>query len=1095
MTEDQLEQEALGWLAEVGYQHRYGPELAPDGSTPERSDYRQVLLIERLRQAVAALNPNVPTAAREDAVKQVVDLGTPVLLAANRQFHRLLVTGVPVQYQRDGETRGDFVRLVDWADPARNEWLAVNQFSVQGPRHTRRPDIVLFVNGLPLVLIELKNPADPNADVWKAFQQIQTYKEQIADAFQYNEVLVISDGTDALLGSLSSDSERFMAWRTIDGVTLDPLGPFNELQTLVRGVLAPAYLLDYLRFFVLFEEASEDAGLVKKIAGYHQFHAVRAAIAQVIAASRPDGLPSVRGKGGVVWHTQGSGKSITMTCFAARVMQEPAMENPTIVVITDRNDLDGQLFGVFSLAQDLLRERPVQAGTRQELRALLGNRPSGGIVFATIQKFMPGEDEDAFPLLSDRHNIVVIADEAHRTQYGFEAKLKTLKQRPSLGNLATVLTTGAGEPSQHKVEFAPTVDRYQVARYQVGYAQHLRDALPHATFVAFTGTPVSGEDRDTRAVFGDYISVYDMQQAKEDGATVAIYYESRLAKLGLKADELATIDDEVDELAEDEEESQRALLKSRWAALEKVVGAEPRIASVAADLVEHFEERNRAMTGKAMVVGMSRDICVHLYNEIIQLRPDWHSADPEQGAIKIVMTGSASDKALLRPHIYSAQVKKRLEKRFKNPGDPLRMVIVRDMWLTGFDAPCVHTLYIDKPMKGHNLMQAIARVNRVFKDKQGGLVVDYIGIANELKSALKEYTASKGRGRPTVDAHEAYSVLAEKLDALRGMLAGTNGHGFDYSGFLTGGHVAAPATPPRGAGPAKPAPGGLHSLLAGAANFVLGIKDGKKRFADLALAMSKAFTLCCTLDEAKAVREEVAFFQAVKVILTKREISEAKKTDEARELAIRQIIASAVVSEEVVDIFDAVGLDKPNIGILDDAFLAEVRNLPERNLAVELLGRLLEGEIKSRFAGNVVQNKKFSDMLTDVVQRYQNRSIEAAQVMEELVQMAKKFREAAARGEQLGLTEDEVRFYDALANNESAVRELTDETLKKIAHELAENLRKNLSVDWSARESVQAKLRLMVKRILRKYKYPPDQQDAAVELVLQQAKALGEAWA
>jgi type I restriction enzyme R subunit len=1075
MTEDQLEHEALGWLADVGYQHRYGPELAPDGSTPERSDYRQVLLVERLRQAVAALNPNVPTAAREDAVKQVVDLGTPVLLAANRQFHRLLVTGVPVQYQRDGETRGDFVKLVDWAAPARNEWLAVNQFSITGPHHTRRPDIILFVNGLPLVLIELKNPADANADVWKAFQQIQTYKEQIADAFQYNEVLVISDGTDALLGSLSSDSERFMAWRTIDGVTLDPLGPFNELQTLVRGVLAPAYLLDYLRFFVLFED---DGGLVKKIAGYHQFHAVRAAIAQVIAASRPDGLPSLRGKGGVVWHTQGSGKSITMTCFAARVMQEPAMENPTIVVITDRNDLDGQLFGVFSLAQDLLRERPVQAATRQELRALLGNRPSGGIVFATIQKFMPGEDEDAFPLLSSRHNIVVIADEAHRTQYGFEAKLKTLKQRPSLGNLATELTTGAGEHPPHKVEFAPTVDRYQVARYQVGYAQHLRDALPHATFVAFTGTPVSGEDRDTRAVFGDYISVYDMQQAKEDGATVAIYYESRLAKLGLKAEELATIDDEVDELAEDEEESQQAKLKSRWAALEGVVGAEPRIASVAADLVAHFEERGKAQTGKAMVVGMSRDICVHLYNEIIKLRPDWHSADPEQGAIKIVMTGSASDKALLRAHIYSAQVKKRLEKRFKNPGDPLRMVIVRDMWLTGFDAPCVHTLYIDKPMKGHNLMQAIARVNRVFKDKQGGLVVDYIGIANELKSALKEYTASKGRGRPTVDAHEAYSVLAEKLDALRGMLAGTNGNGFDYSGFLTGG----------------------HKTLAGAANFVLGLsssqgRDGKKRFCDLALAMSKAFTLCCTLDEAKAVREEVAFFQAVKVILTKRELSQQKKTDEERELAIRQIINSAVVSEEVVDIFDAVGLDKPNIGILDDAFIAEVRNLPERNLAVELLERLLEGEIKSRFAGNVVQNKKFSDMLTDVVQRYQNRSIEAAQVMEELVQMAGKFREAAARGEQLGLNEDEVRFYDALANNESAVRELTDETLKKIAHELAENLRKNLTVDWSARESVQAKLRLMVKRILRKYKYPPDQQDAAVELVLQQAKALGEAWA
>ena len=1056
MTEDQLEQECLGWLADVGYTRLYGPDIAPDGPAPERASYREVVLKQRLRQAVAALNPGVPAAAREDAVKQVLDLGTPALMAANRHLHRLLVAGVPVQYQQGGETRGDFVRLVDWADPARNEWLAVNQFSITGPHHTRRPDIILFVNGLPLVLVELKNPADVNADVWKAFHQIETYKAQIADVFQYNEVLVISDGTDALLGSLSADTERYMAWRTIDGVTVDPLGPFNELQTLVRGVLAPAYLLDYLRYFVLFED---DGALVKKIAGYHQFHAVRAAIVQVVAASRPNGAPGVRGKGGVVWHTQGSGKSITMTCFAARVMQEPLMANPTIVVITDRNDLDGQLFGVFSLAQDLLREQPVQATTRQELRRLLGNRPSGGIVFATIQKFMPGEDEDAFPLLSSRSNIVVIADEAHRTQYGFEAKLKTLKPR----SLTTALSTGDGVPAPARAEFAPTVDRYQV-----GYAQHLRDALPNATFVAFTGTPVSGEDRDTRAVFGDYISVYDMQQAKEDGATVAIYYESRLAKLGLKAEELATIDGEVEELTEDEEEeAQRERLKSRWAALEKVVGAQPRVARVAADLVAHFDERNKAQTGKAMVVAMSRDICVHLYDEIVKLRPDWHSDDPEAGAIKIVMTGSASDRALLRPHIHSAQVKKRLEKRFKDPSDVLRLVIVRDMWLTGFDAPCVHTLYIDKPMKGHNLMQAIARVNRVFKDKQGGLVVDYIGIANELKSALKEYTASKGRGRPTVDAHEAYSLLAEKLDALRAML-----HGYDYSGFLSGG----------------------HKTLAGAANHVLGMKDGKRRFADTALAMSKAFTLCCTLDEAKAVREEVAFFQGVKVLLTKRDITQQKKTDEARELAIRQIIDAAVVSEEVVDIFDAVGLDKPNIGILDDAFLAEVRNLPERNLAVELLERLLEGEIKSRFAGNLVQHKKFSDMLSDVVQRYQNRSIEAAQVMEELVQMAKKFQAAAARGEQLGLTEDEIRFYDALANNESAVRELSDETLKKIAHELAENLRQNLTVDWSQRESVQAKLRLMVKRILRKYKYPPDEQEAAVELVLQQAKALGEAW-
>ncbi|HFK1883407.1 TPA: type I restriction endonuclease subunit R [Pseudomonas aeruginosa] len=1032
MTEDQLEQETLGWLAEVGYEHLYGPDIAHDGDNPERESYRDVLLTMRLRTAIARLNPQIPLVAREDALRQVLELGVPVQLSANRLFHRLLVGGVPVQYQKDGETRGDFVRLIDWADVRANEWLAINQFSIQGPKHTRRPDIILFVNGLPLVLLELKNPADVNANLVKAFDQIQTYKEQIPDVFHYNEILVISDGSEARMGSLSADIERFARWRTIDGGTVDPLGEFNELETLVRGVLQPALLLDYLRYFVLFED---DGRLVKKIAGYHQFHAVRAAIQQVVSASRPGGTH----KGGVVWHTQGSGKSITMTCFAARVMQEAAMENPTIVVITDRNDLDGQLFGVFSLSQDLLREQPVQALTRGDLREKLANRPSGGIVFATIQKFMPGEDEDSFPVLSTRSNIVVVADEAHRTQYGFSASLKV----PDL-----------------KVAEAS-------ARYQVGYAQHLRDALPNATFVAFTGTPVSSEDRDTRAVFGDYIHVYDMQQAKEDGATVAIYYESRLAKLSLKDSELAHIDDEVDELAEDEEEDQQSRLKSRWAALEKVVGAEPRIKSVAADLVAHFEERNQAQRGKAMVVAMSREICVHLYNEIIALRPEWHDEDPEKGAVKIVMTGSASDKALLRPHIFPGQVKKRLEKRFKDPADPLQMVIVRDMWLTGFDAPCVHTLYVDKPMKGHNLMQAIARVNRVFKDKQGGLVVDYIGIANELKAALKEYTASKGRGRPTVDAHEAYAVLEEKLDVLRSLL-----HGFDYGDFLTGG----------------------HKLLAGAANHVLGLEDGKKRFADNALAMSKDFTLCCTLDEAKAVREEVAFLQAIKVLLTKRDISAQKKTDEERELAIRQIIGNAVVSGEVVDVFEAVGLDKPNIGLLDDEFLAEVRNLPEKNLAVELLERLLEGEIKSKFASNLSQEKKFSELLDSVIKRYQNRSIETAQVIEELIEMAKKFAAASKRGDALGLNDDELAFYDALANNEASVRELGDEILAKIAHELTDSLRQNVTVDWNNRDSVRAKLRLLVKRILRKYKYPPDQQEEAAQLVLAQAETLCEAW-
>ncbi|BBT07528.1 type I restriction endonuclease subunit R [Aeromonas hydrophila] len=1031
MTEDQLEQEVLGWLAEVGYRVVCGYDVAPDSDKPWRANFNQVLLLDQLRGAIARLNPSVPMVAREDALAQVVNLDTPAQLSANRAFHRLLVNGVPVQYQRDGETVGDFVRLVDFENPAANEWLAINQFTIKGPKHTRRPDIILFVNGLPLVVLELKNPADVHADIWKAFDQLQTYKEQIPDLFQYNEIMIASDGSEARMGSLSADAERFMQWRTVDGVNLDPYGEFGELETMVRGILSPAMLLDYLRFFVLFED---DGRLVKKIAGYHQFHAVRAAIEQVVLASRPDGSH----KGGVVWHTQGSGKSITMTCFAARVMRDAAMENPTIVVITDRNDLDGQLFGVFSLSQDLLREQPVQVSTRGDLRDKLGNRPSGGIVFTTIQKFMPGEDEDTFPVLSDRANIVVIADEAHRTQYGFSASLK-----------------------------APGKVAEGAARYQVGYAQHLRDALPNATFVAFTGTPVSAEDRDTRAVFGDYIHVYDMQQAKDDGATVAIYYESRLAKLSLNNEELPHIDDEVDELAEDEEESEQAKLKSRWAALEKVVGSKPRIERVAADLVAHFEERNQAQHGKAMVVAMSREICVHLYDAIVALRPDWHDTDPDKGAIKIVMTGSASDKALLRPHIHATQVKKRLEKRFKDPSDPLKLVIVRDMWLTGFDAPCVHTLYVDKPMKGHNLMQAIARVNRVFKDKQGGLVVDYIGIANELKSAIKEYTASRGRGRPTVDAREAYAVLEEKLDVLRSML-----HGFDYSDYLTGG----------------------HKLLARAADFILGLEDGKKRFADNALAMSKAFTLCCTLDEAKAVREEVAFLQAVKVMLTKKEVTRKKKTDEERDLAIRQIIGNAVVSGDVVDVFEAVGLDKPNIGLLDDEFLAEVRNLPERNLAVELLERLLEGEIKAKFATNLSQEKKFSEMLTKVIQRYQNRSIETAQVIEELIDMAKKFAAVSKRGQALGLNDDELAFYDALANNEASVRELGDEILAKIAHELTASLRRSVTVDWSSRESVRARLRLLVKRILRKYKYPPDQQEEAAQLVLAQAESLCEVW-
>lgn len=1039
IDENMAEQAALDWFEELGYERVFGPDIAPDGSEQERESYKQVVLADRLMTALVRLNPHIPASILEDAARQVIHGNAAGLMQANRQFHRWLTDGVPVEINKQvgemSETLGDFVALIDFANPANNEWLAVNQYSIEGPKHTRRPDVVVFVNGLPLGVIELKNPADESADIWAAFNQLQTYKEDIADLFVFNEVLAISDYTLARVGSLSADQERFSTWRTIDGVNLDPLGELQQLETLIRGFFRKDFFLDYLRYFVLFE----DDGNVKKIAGYHQFHAVRAVVQSVIQASRPGG----NRKGGVVWHTQGSGKSIEMTCLAGHLMTAPEMNNPTIVVVTDRNDLDNQLFETFAGAAELLRESPARAGTRPDLRAKLANRPSGGIVFTTIQKFAPFEDEDGYPLLSDRENIVVICDEAHRSQYGFGARLPGLED--AAGMMSTVLKTGV--------------------RY--GYAHYLREALPNATFVAFTGTPISSEDKDTRAVFGEYVHIYDIEQAVKDGATVPIYYESRLAKLELKDEETPHIDEEVDELTEDEEESAKALTLRRWAALEKVVGAPPRIQMVAKDLVAHFENRLAAMDGKAMVVAMSREICVHLYNAIVALRPEWHDEDPEKGAIKVVMTGSASDKALLKPHIYSGDTKKRLEKRFKDPTDTLKLVIVRDMWLTGFDAPCAHTMYVDKPMRGHNLMQAIARVNRVFKDKPGGLVVDYIGIATELKHALVEYTNSKGKGRPTIQAEEALEILEEKVGILRAML-----HGFDYAPFRTKALV----------------------LLAGACNHILGQDDGKKRFADQVLAASKAFALCCTLDAALEFRDELAFFQAIKSALTKHGIQDKKLSDEAKEHALRQIISGALVSDEVIDIFATAGLNKPNIGILTDEFLDDVKHMEHCNLAVELLERLLKDDIKSRFATNVVQSAKFSDLLQASLTRYRNRAIETAQVIEELIAMAKSFNEAARRGDELGLTPEELAFYDALETNEASVRQLGDAALKEIARQLTDYLRKNLSVDWSVRETVRARMRAQIKLILKRHKYPPDLEARAIELVLKQAEALSEEW-
>lgn len=990
------------------------------------------------------INPHIPLAVLEEAALSVTKPESPVLIHNNRSFHRLLLEGVPVAYSDGDETRYDHVQLIDFNNFRNNQFLVVNQFTIQGTRMNRRPDAVVFVNGLPIAVIELKNPSNEQTDVWNAFNQLQTYKEEIADLFVYNEALVVSDGWTARIGSLTANKERFMPWRTLKNEDDKPLLEY-ELEKVVKGFFDPELLLDYIRYFVIFEQEGDT--IIKKIAGYHQFHAVREAVrVTVIAASQPEGLqtgeprasygqevvPGSR-KAGVVWHTQGSGKSISMCCYAGKLLQQPEMNNPTIVVVTDRNDLDGQLFNTFKNARELLRQTPVQAGSRDELREMLAARQAGGIIFTTVQKFSLLNGEKNHPVLSLRSNIVVISDEAHRSQYGLKARLDT-----------------------------------KTGKYIYGFAKHMRDAIPNASFIGFTGTPISMEDKDTRAVFGDYVSIYDIQDAVDDGATVPIYYESRLAKLDINRDAIEEMNEEVEEVIEDEEDvASRERTKSKWAALEKLVGAGPRLKEVAEDLVAHFEARTEVIPGKAMIVCMSREICVHLYNAITALRPGWHAPDPEKGAIKVIMTGSAADRELLRPHVYSQQVKKRLEKRFKDPDDPLQMVIVRDMWLTGFDVPCLHTMYVDKPMRGHNLMQAIARVNRVFKDKPGGLVVDYIGIGNELKQALKDYTDSKGKGAPTLLAEEAYALLLEKLEVLRAMM-----HGFDYSDYKTNATM----------------------LLPMAANHIVGLDEGKRRFLDAMAAITKAFSLCSTLDEAAPLRKEIAFFSAIKAAIIKHTTVDKKRTEEERNSVLKQILDNAVVAEGVADIFALAGLDKPNISLLSDEFLEDVRRMPSRNLAVELLEKLLRDAIKARTRNNVVQEMKYGERLLETLRKYHNRAIETAQVIEELIRMAKDFQEAMKRDEELGLSPDEIAFYDALANNESALRELGDEILKKIAHELTEKLRASTTVDWQVRDSVRAKMRNMIRRLLKKYKYPPDMQADAIELVLKQAEKLSYAW-
>lgn len=1051
ITEDQLEQLCLEWFQTLGYDYVCGYDIAPDGDYPERSDYRQIILHKRLLDCLQAINPHIPVATLEQVATQIAKAETPILIKNNKAFHQLLLEGVKVEYKEEGESKTDYVQLIDFSSVSNNQFLVVNQYTITGSKGNRRPDVIVFINGLPLAVLELKNPADNNADIWSAYQQLQTYKEEIPDLFIFNEALVISDGLNARVGSLTANKERFLPWRVVNNENDKPLFEYF-LETLVKGFFKPALFLDYIRHFVLFE--TDGDAIIKKIAGYHQFHAVREAVkATVIAAERPesnmvaepranwtDKVVPGSGKAGVVWHTQGSGKSISMVCYAGKLLAQPAMNNPTIVVVTDRNDLDGQLFNTFKMASETLKQTPVQAGDRDELREMLASRQSGGIIFTTVQKFALLGNEAAHPVLSERHNIVVVSDEAHRSQYGDKAKFNQ-----------------------------------KTGKYTFGYSKHMRDALLEATFIGFTGTPIDSADKDTRAVFGDYVSIYDIEDAVQDGATVPIYYESRLAKLDINSAEIESLNDEVEEVMEDEEDiTEREKTKSKWAALEKLVGSKPRVEQVAKDLVAHFENRTSKQPGKAMIVAMSREICVDMYDAIVAVKPEWHSGDPTKGAIKIVMTGSASDKAKLQPHIYSKDTKKDFEKRFKDVNDELQLVIVRDMWLTGFDAPNCHTMYIDKPMKGHNLMQAIARVNRVFKDKPGGLVVDYIGIANELKQALKTYTNSNGKGKPTIDTREAFAILLENIDKLRALM-----HGCDYSSYVDS----------------------ALQLLPRVMNHILSLQnpgngelDGKKRFLDIMARVRSSFTLCATLDDAKAYSKEIAFFEAVKKVLSKFTTIDKRRADEEKNSALKHIIDNAIIADGVEDIFDLVGLEKPDVGLLSPEFLDDIANMKEKNLAVDLLERLLRDEVKARMKTDVVSEKKYSDRILETLRKYHNRAIETAQVIEELIQMAKEIEADAELAESSGLNTDEIAFYRALIQNESAVKELGDNNLRELAKYVTAQLRKSTTVDWQVRDSVRAKLRNLVRRALRRWKYPPDKSDEAVELCLKQAEALSDYW-
>jgi len=1012
--------------------------LAPDKQELERSDLGQVVLLERLKKAVDKLNPKILEQAREQAVKQVLNLPSQNLLDNNETFHRMLTEGVDVEYMKDGNVRGEKVWLVDFEKIEENDFVVCNQFTVIEKNTNKRPDVVLFVNGLPLVVIELKNPTDENATVKKAFIQLQNYKNAISSLFYYNSTLVASDGLDAKAGTISTDYSRFLAWKTQDGEVEDKT-TIPQAETLVKGMLSKETLLDLIKQFTVFEKSKTqdpETGLTivktdKKIAAYHQYYAVNKAVESTLIATGDKGDRKV----GVVWHTQGSGKSLSMVFYAGKIVL--ALNNPTIVVITDRNDLDGQLFDTYAGCKQLLRQDPQQALNRSHLKSLL-KTAGGGIVFTTIQKFFAEGDKNAFDLLSERKNIVVIADEAHRSQYGFAAKTKETKKG---------------------------------AKTSYGFAKYLRDALPNASFIGFTGTPIEKEDKSTPAVFGNYIDVYDISRAVEDGSTVRIYYESRLAKVHLKPDEKEKMDEEVEAIIEGQEDIATERTKAKWTQLEAVVGHQDRIKTVAADLVSHFENRCETFEGKGMIVAMSRRIAVILYEEIIKLRPDWHDTNKRKGEIKVIMTSTPSDPENWQTHSSTKEEKKMIGERFKDPTDPLKLVIVRDMWLTGFDVPCLHTMYIDKLMRGHNLMQAIARVNRVFKDKPGGLVVDYIGIASELKTALAIYAASGGQGSPTLDIAEAVALMVEKHEIVMQIL-----EGFDYKRFFSANTSQ------------------KLSIILEAQEYILGLEDGKDRFIKYVTELSKAFALSVPHPKAMDIKDEVGFFQAVKARLSKFESTGRTSTGVDLETAIRQIVDRAVVSEGVVDIYDAAGIKKPDISILSDEFLEEIRGMDRRNLGMELLKKLLNDELKVRTKQNLVQSRKFSEMLEGTIKKYQNNLLTAAEVIEELIKLAKDIRQSDQRGENLGLSEEELAFYDALSNNESARDVLGKDTLRDLARVLVEKVKANTSIDWTVKENVQAKLRVIVRRTLRQFGYPPDLQVLATENVLKQAIMLADDW-